>query len=56
MSARSHSTEAPPTREEAELLRRVLDAVRRIKHGYVQLTVQDSKVVQIDRTEKERLA
>lgn len=46
----------PPTKEEAEVLRRVLEAVRRIKHGYVQLTVQDSRVVQIDRTEKERLA
>ena len=46
---------APPTPEEAALLRSVLDAVRRIKHGYVQLTVQDARVVQIDRTEKERL-
>ncbi|HEY3107147.1 MAG TPA: YezD family protein [Chloroflexota bacterium] len=47
---------APPTPEEAALLRRVLDAVRRIRHGYIQLTVQDARVVQIDRTEKERLA
>ena len=46
---------APPTPEEAAVLRRVLEAVRRIKHGYIQLTVQDARVVQIDRTEKERL-
>jgi hypothetical protein len=47
--------DTPPTPDEAAVLDRVLDAVRRIRHGYVHLTVQDGRVVQIDRTEKERL-
>ncbi len=33
----------------------ILDAVKGIKFGYVQVIVQDSKIVQIDRTEKIRL-
>ena len=41
--------------EEAEILGNVLQAVRQIKFGYVQITIQDGRVVQIDRTEKHRL-
>lgn len=41
--------------EEAEILGKVLDAVRQIKYGYIQLTIQDGRVIQIDRTEKHRL-
>ena len=41
--------------EEAEVLGKVLQAVRQIKYGYVQITIQDGRVVQIDRTEKQRL-
>lgn len=33
----------------------VLEAIKSIKYGYVQITIQDSKVVQIDRTEKVRI-
>ena len=44
------------TDEEEEILGKVLDALRQIKFGYVQLTIQDNRVVQIDRTEKQRLA
>ncbi len=40
--------------EEAEILGKVLQAVRQIKFGYVQITLQDGHVVQIDRTEKQR--
>ena len=40
---------------EAEVLSKVLQALRQIKHGYIQVTIQDSRVVQIDRTEKQRL-
>ena len=43
------------TEEEAEVLGKVLDALRQIKFGYVQITIQDNRVVQIDRTEKQRL-
>ena len=40
--------------EEAAVLEQVLQAVRQIKYGYVQVTIQDGKVIQIDRTEKKR--
>jgi hypothetical protein len=44
------------TADEERLVRAVLDALRRIRHGSVQLVVQDSRVVQIDTVEKTRLA
>ncbi len=40
---------------EDKVLTKVLEAIKSIKYGYVQVIVQDSKVVQIDRTEKTRL-
>lgn len=36
-------------------LAEIIRALRGLRYGYVQITVQDSKVVQIDRTEKTRL-
>ena len=39
---------------EKRLLSQILKAVRSIRYGYVQIIVQDSKVVQIDKTEKIR--
>ncbi len=39
---------------ERELLLQILKALRSIRYGYVQIIVQDSKVVQIDKTEKVR--
>lgn len=50
-----HPAGAPPTPEEASVLRAVLDALRATDHGTVTLVVQDRRVVQIDRTEKRRL-
>jgi hypothetical protein len=47
---------AAPTIEEQRVLREVLAAIRAISHGTVTLIVQDRRVVQIDRTEKRRLA
>lgn len=44
------------TSEEELVFREVLKALRQIRHGYIQLVVQDSKVVQIDKTEKVRFA
>lgn len=44
----------PLSKEEEWLFREVLKALRQIKHGYIQLVVQDSRVVQIDKTEKVR--
>ena len=49
-------TTAAPTLEEQRVLREVLSAIRAISHGTVTLIVQDRRVVQIDRTEKRRLA
>ena len=43
------------TCEERRVLVEVLAAMRTIRHGYIQLTVQDARVIQIDRTEKHRL-
>ena len=40
---------------EKEILLQILKALRSIRYGYVQIIVQDSKVVQIDKTEKIRL-
>ncbi len=39
---------------EKKLLLQILEALRSIRYGYVQIVVQDSKVVQIDKTEKIR--
>jgi len=39
---------------ERQVLLQVLQAVRSIKFGYVQIIVQDSRVIQIDKTEKTR--
>lgn len=44
----------PDQREEA-VLKEVLQAIRRVQHGQVQLIVQDGQVIQIDTTEKRRL-
>lgn len=37
------------------LMLKVLEAVKSIKYGYVQITIHDSQVVQIDKTEKIRI-
>ena len=44
----------PDAREQA-VLRRVLAAIRKVQHGYVQVIVQDGKVIQIDTMEKRGL-
>ena len=44
-----------PAEEEARVLREVLQLLRETRFGYIQLVVQDAKVVQIDRLEKIRL-
>jgi len=44
-----------PNSDEQTVLREVLQAIRRVKHGYVQVIVQDGRVIQIDTTEKKRL-
>lgn len=36
------------------IIKEVIEALDSLKYGYVQITVQNSKVVQIDKTEKTR--
>jgi hypothetical protein len=46
---------AAVTVEERTALEEVLRALRRVKHGHVQVIVQDGRVIQIDTTKKKRL-
>ena len=41
--------------EEPEVLRQIVEAIRSVRYGQVQIIIQDSRVVQIDTTEKVRL-
>lgn len=41
--------------EETQVLRLILSAIREIRYGSVQIVIQDSKVVQIEKLEKIRL-
>lgn len=45
---------AVSSREQA-ILAEVLGAIRKLRHGYVQVIVQDGKAIQIDTMEKKRL-
>ena len=57
MTAAARNTDSnEPTAEERRVLREVLEAIRNTSHGTVALIIQDRRVVQIDRTEKKRLA
>ena len=49
------AADAPPTAFERTVLAEVLRAIRRVRHGSVQLSLQDGRVVQVDITEKRRL-
>ena len=44
-----------PTEQEQAVLDEVLKALRSVRFGYVQITLQDARVVQIDTLEKKRL-
>ena len=48
-------TAAPVAPAERAALREVLDAIRRVRHGSVHLSLQDGRVVQVEVTEKRRL-
>ncbi len=41
-------------KEDEKLVIQILKSIKGIRYGYVQIVVQDSKVVQIDKTEKIR--
>ena len=42
------------TPDEAEIVRRILRALSDLEYGSVEIIVQDSKVVQIERTQRSR--
>ena len=42
--------------DEAEIVRRILRAVAGVEYGSVEIIIQNSKVVQIDRTQRSRFA
>jgi hypothetical protein len=44
-----------PETEEMQVVRMILRAIREIRYGSVQIVIQDSKVVQIEKVEKIRL-
>jgi hypothetical protein len=47
-------TESMIVREGSEIEREILKALRTIRYGSVAITIHDSKVVQVERTEKVR--
>jgi hypothetical protein len=55
MSAQVADTRQRSVAHDGEIVRQVVEAIRSVRHGVVQVIIQDSRVVQIDRTEKRRL-
>jgi hypothetical protein len=53
-------TPIPPRRtgrpEDDEVVEQIVKAISSVRYGHVQIVIQDSRVVQIDKTEKVRLA
>lgn len=44
-----------PTAAERAVLEEVLSAIRRVRHGAIEMSIQDGRIVQINTTEKKRL-
>ncbi len=49
-------TEPKPRADHPEHLRIVAEALARLRYGVIQLTVHDGKLMQVDVTERRRLA
>ncbi len=49
------SEKQPALTEEGEIVREIIKAISSVRFGQVQIIIQDSRVVQIDKTEKLRL-
>ena len=56
MSAQIATLRKDPLAEDGEIVRQIVQAIKSVRHGQVQIIIQDSRVVQIDKTEKLRLA
>ena len=52
----AHKSTEPVASREVAVLRVIQEAVAGIKFGTVQIVIQDGRIVQIDKTEKIRLA
>ncbi len=48
-------TDSTPSPQEQQVLAEVLQAMRSLRHGSIQLFVQDARVIQIDTLAKHRL-
>ena len=46
----------PGRPENDEIVEQIVKAINSVRYGLVQILIQDSRVVQIDKTEKVRLA
>jgi hypothetical protein len=55
MNAQLATLQHDPLAENGELIRQILRAIQSVRYGQVQIIIQDSRVVQIDKTEKLRL-
>ncbi len=42
-------------KDEEQLLLKIVSEIKSVKHGSIQITIHDGRVVQIDKTEKLRL-
>ncbi len=56
MSVQVEAAGSATIADNAELVARIIQAIKGVRHGHVQIIIQDSRVVQIDKTEKLRLA
>jgi hypothetical protein len=53
---KARSKNIPSLTDEAEIVRRILRALADLEYGSVEIIIQDSKVVQIERTQRSRFA
>jgi len=56
MNAEKSRSAGPGPSADDEIIRQVIEAIQSVRFGQVQIFIQDSRVVQIDKTEKVRLA
>jgi hypothetical protein len=52
--AKTETRSLPAVTDEAEVVRRILRALSGLEYGSVEIIIQDSKVVQIERTQRSR--
>jgi hypothetical protein len=56
MNTEARQSRRPDLSEDGDIVRQIMEAIRSVRFGQVQIIIQDSRVVQIDKTEKVRLA